>query len=513
MYSKIYSGTALGIDGMIVTVETDISSGLPGLSLVGYLASSVKEAGERVRTALKNLGYSMPSRRITVNLSPADIRKDGAGYDMAIALGILISMEDIPVTNNMFKDLEETLFIGELGLDGRVLPVKGVLPIVDYAPKEGIRRVVLPEKNADEASFVKGVDIIPVSSFEDIIEMLSSGKWSTPYKNAEEEPEVVYKNDLADVKGQDSLKRGIIIAVSGFHNIIMTGAAGSGKSMIAKCIPSIMPPLTHEESMELTKIYSVAGLLNDKMKYVNTRPFRSLNQNISQVALLGGGHVPKPGEVSLATGGVLFLDEFPEFGRNIIESLRMPMEDHIVSISRAKASLTFPARFMLVSARNNCPCGFYPDRKKCKCTSREIYNYQNRISHPIMDRIDLRLEVSPVKYSDIFSLERGISSAEAREIIQNARERQRIRYKNEDFLFNSELPQGKISTYIKLSKSEEDLLRDFFENSDVSARGYYRIMKLVRTIADVEDREEIRTSDIEEAIFYRNETVERGTFI
>ena len=274
MYSKIYSGTALGIDGMIVTVETDISSGLPGLSLVGYLASSVKEAGERVRTALKNLGYSMPSRRITVNLSPADIRKDGAGYDMAIALGILISMEDIPITNNMFKDLEETLFIGELGLDGRVLPVKGVLPIVDHAPKEGIRRVVLPEKNADEASFVKGVDIIPVNSFEDIIEMLSSGKWSTPYKNTEEEPEVFYQNDLADVKGQDSLKRGIIIAVSGFHNIIMTGAAGSGKSMIAKCIPSIMPPLTHEESMELTKIYSVAGLLNEKMKYVNTRPFR-----------------------------------------------------------------------------------------------------------------------------------------------------------------------------------------------------------------------------------------------
>ena len=508
MYSKILSGTALGIDGMIITVETDISLGIPGLNLVGYLASSVKEAGERVKTAMKNSGTPIPSRKITVNLSPADVRKDGAGYDLAIAVGILLSMEIFPENEKLNSDLENTLFIGELGLDGKVLPVRGVLPIVDYAAKQGIKRVILPAENADEASFVKEIDIIPILSLEEMIGIISSGVWPDTFKPERTESYEMLDtaNDLVNVKGQETLKRGIIIAVAGFHNIIMTGSAGSGKSMIAKCIPGLMPPLTYEESMKLTKIYSVAGLLNNERRFISKRPFRSLNQNISQVALLGGGASPKPGEVSLANSGVLFLDEFPEFSRGIVESLRQPMEDKVINISRVKASYTFPADFMLVSARNNCPCGFYPDRKRCRCNMGEIYRYQNKISHPIMDRIDIRLEVRNVDFDELMSDEKCISSAEAREMISRARDRQLRRYKDEDFDFNSQLPQNLIDKYISLSESQQKYLRDYYESNDISARGYFRILRLIRTIADIEDREEICDTDIVEATFYRNES-------
>ena len=357
MYSKIISGTALGIDGLLVSVETDISQGLPGLSLVGYLASSVKEAGERVRTALRNSGFFLPPSKITVNLSPADVRKDGTGYDVAIAVGILISMGKIILSEELNKEIASTLFIGELGLDGNVLPIRGVLPIVDYAAKMGIRNVVLPNENKEEASFVKEVNIYPVKSLQELIDMLHAGSFPEPYvpHDTSEVSPVETLDDLADIKGQELMKRGVIAAVAGFHNIIMTGAAGAGKSMIAKCIPGLMPPLSYEESMELTKIYSVAGLLECDMRFMDRRPFRSPSQNISQTSMLGGGTVPKPGEVSLANSGVLFLDEFPEFKRDVLESLRQPMEDKKVSISRVKGSYTFPARFMLVSARNNCP--------------------------------------------------------------------------------------------------------------------------------------------------------------
>ena len=515
MYSKIISGTALGIDGLLVSVETDISQGLPGLSLVGYLASSVKEAGERVRTALRNSGFFLPPSKITVNLSPADVRKDGTGYDVAIAVGILISMGKIILSEELNKEIASTLFIGELGLDGNVLPIRGVLPIVDYAAKMGIRNVVLPNENKEEASFVKEVNIYPVKSLQELIDMLHAGSFPEPYvpHDTSEVSPVETLDDLADIKGQELMKRGVIAAVAGFHNIIMTGAAGAGKSMIAKCIPGLMPPLSYEESMELTKIYSVAGLLECDMRFMDRRPFRSPSQNISQTAMLGGGTVPKPGEVSLANSGVLFLDEFPEFKRDVLESLRQPMEDKKVSISRVKGSYTFPARFMLVSARNNCPCGFYPDRSRCRCNAGEIFRYQSRISHPIMDRIDIRLEVKRVSFGELFTVEEGMSTESARQLILSARERQKYRYRNEKFNYNSEVPQSMINEYIKLSDKEQRILKEVFEQQDMSARGYFRLLKLIRTIADINDRDEIKLSDIEEAVFFRNETQSKGEFV
>ncbi len=507
MYSKIYSGIALGIDGMLISVEADVSMGLPGLSLVGYLSSSVKEAGDRVRTALRNSGYCIPSRKVTVNLSPADVRKDGTGFDIAIASSILISMGDFHITDIFMKSLEETLFLGELGLDGSILPVPGVLPIVDYAAEHGISRVILPAENAAEASFIKGISIIPVRNMVDIIQMMTKNRFMEEYISVRSEyiPNERYMYDLADIRGQEMMKRGVIIAVSGFHNILLTGAAGSGKSMVAKCIPELMPPLSYEESLELTKIYSVAGMLDMSEGLMTKRPFRTPGQNVSTAALIGGGKNPKPGEVSLATGGVLFLDEFPEFQKNVIESLRQPMEDRKVTVSRVKASYTFPARFMLVSARNNCPCGFYPDRRRCRCTSMDIFRYQNKISHPIMDRIDIRLEIRPVKYEELFSEAKGLSSAEAGTMIGVARRRQEERFKNESFRFNSEIPQSRIEEYIILGEEERTKLRSIYESSDISARGYFKILRLARTIADLNDRDRISCDDIEEALYFRND--------
>ena len=345
MYSKIYSGIALGIDGLIITVETDISMGLPGLNLVGYLSSSVKEAADRVRTALKNAGYHIPSMKVTVNLSPADIRKDGTLFDTAIATGILISMGCFNFSEEFENEIEKTLFLGELGLDGSILPVKGVLPIVDHALKKGFERIVVPRENAREASFIKELEIIPVSSLSDIINIFYREDWGECFKPSEPEndPSPLFLHDLKDIRGQETMKRGVIIGVAGFHNILLTGAAGSGKSMIAKCIPELMPDLTYNESLELTKIYSVSGDLDLTGGLMNKRPFRAPGQNVSVPALIGGGNNPKPGEVSLANGGVLFLDEFPEYSRAVIEGLRQPMEDHMVNVSRVKASYTFPA--------------------------------------------------------------------------------------------------------------------------------------------------------------------------
>ena len=507
MYSKIYSGVALGIDGMLITVESDISMGLPGLSLVGYLSSSVKEAADRVRTALKNSGYPVPSRKVTVNLSPGDVRKDGTGFDTAIAASILISMGCFIFSAEFNKELEQTLFLGELGLDGKILATSGVLPIVDAAAKQGIKRVVLPVSNCYEATFIKDVDIIPVNELADIIDIFLKNEWGDVF-TIPDNPCVKcdsFTYDLGNIRGQEVMKRGIIIAVAGFHNIILTGAAGSGKSMIAKCIPELMPELTYEESLELTKIYSVAGALDMKGGLMTRRPFRSPGQNVTEAALIGGGPRPKPGEVSLANSGVLFMDEFPEFQRNVIEALRQPMEDKVISVSRVRASYTFPARFMLVSARNNCPCGFFPDRRRCRCSASEIYHYQNKISHPIMDRIDIRLEIKPVKFEQLFSDEKGMDSTTAKRQIERAIEIQKNRYRNETFSFNSEIPQSKIGDYIRLSDNERRLLKSIFEDTEISARGYFKLLRLARTIADMEGREIISTHDIEEASFFRNE--------
>ena len=506
MYSKINSGCPLGIDGMLVSVEADIAQGLPGLSLVGYLSSSVREAGDRVRTALRNSGYGLPPRRITVSLSPADVRKDGAGYDLAIATALLCSMEVISPDG-----LEEYLILGELGLDGSVRGIPGVLPVAHFASRSGIRKLIVPLENAAEASCIDGVEVYGVSGLCEMISFLNGEQSISPSVYSEDrgrEPAILH--DFSEIHGQKVMKRGMEIAVAGFHNIILTGAAGAGKSLLAKCIPGIMPPMTYDEQLELTKIYSVAGLLKNGDGLVRTRPFRSPHTSVSASAMLGGGSVPKPGEVSLSSHGVLFLDELPEFNRGIIESLRAPLEDKEITVSRVRTSCSFPAKFMLVAARNHCPCGYYPDRSRCRCTERQIADYQNRVSHPIMDRIDIRIEVCPVKMEELLSSEKEEGSLLVRGRIEEARERQLFRYRGEAFHFNSELPQKKLSEYIRLSSEEEERVKQIYRRGELSARGYFRVLRLARTIADVNGRETIGGRELTEALFFRNVSEEGG---
>ena len=500
MYSKINSGSPLGIDGMVVTVEADISQGLPSLSMVGYLSSSVREAGDRVRTALKNSGYGLPPRRITVSLSPADVRKDGAGYDLAIAVALLCCMEVLPR-----EGLEEYMFLGELGLDGSVREIPGVLAVAHFAAKQGYRKIVVPKGNAAEAACIDGIRVYGVESLLEVVSFLKGELILDPTprdvtRTVLQEP----GHDISEIHGQKAMKRGVEIAVAGFHNILMTGAAGAGKSLMAKCLPGLMPEMTYEEQLELTKIYSVAGLLRGQGGLMRLRPFRSPHANVSAAALLGGGAIPRPGEVSLADCGVLFLDEFPEFGRGVIEGLRAPMEDQEVTVSRVRASYRFPARFMLVAARNECPCGFYPDRSRCHCTERQILDYRNRISHPIMDRIDIRIEVRPVEMEDLLSQKDEENSGVVRARIEKARARQLSRYEGEAFRFNSSVPQARLLDYIRLGREESGLLQQEYRKGILSARGYFKVLRLARTVADLEGREEISCKDLTEALFFRN---------
>lgn len=507
MVSKIYSGVAIGIQGMVICVEADISPGLPTMNLVGYLSSSVKEAGDRVRTALRNTGFSIPPRRITISLSPADLRKDGSFFDLPIALAILLSMQVIPVE----LDISKYLIIGELGLGGQVLPVSGLLPVVDFAREEGYQGVIIPAENVAEACLVSGIEVIGVSSLAELLTLidgerkpvdLMGGRRLTKLQSPFAMDKV--KVDLADIHGQLALKQSVIIAAAGFHNIYMTGAAGSGKSMIAKCIPGILPALSYEEKICLTKIYSVAGLFKSQNGMVEERPFRHPHSSVTETALLGGGGIPLPGEISLADHGVLFLDEFPEFKRKVIESLRQPMEDGRVTIARVRASYDFPARFMLVAASNLCPCGYFPDRSRCHCSDREVYEYQNRISHPIMDRIDIKIHVKPVSISELFLPNDGITSQQAREIVVMARHRQAYRYRNESFKLNAHMPQGKINQYIPLTSMQKDFLKEKIESKDISARAYFRSLRLARSVADVRDHEEVRDEDLEFALKLKN---------
>ncbi len=504
MYSKVYSGTAIGISGTEISVEADISSGLPGLTLVGFLSSSVKEAGERVKTALKNSGIIMPPRKITINLSPASLRKDGTVYDLAIATAILSSLEIIPDSDN-FKN---TIFLGELCLDGSVRQVNGVLPIVDFAVKNQYKRVIVPVNNVSEATLVNEIDVIGIDSIKTLIDYLNGDVFIKPSDRGALTSKIELGSipDFKDIKGQKVLKRGMEIAASGFHNIIMTGAAGSGKSLIAKSLPGILPELTYEECIEITKIYSVAGKLPDTGGLISKRPFRAPHSTTSEIALVGGGSIPKPGEISLANNGVLFLDEFPEFRKNAIECLRQPIEDGIVTVSRVNAAYTFPSKFILVAAMNPCPCGFFPDRNRCTCTDRQINNYQNKISYPILDRIDLGVDIRPVEYSELF----GESNEETTEVIKkrvdSVRRLQVERFKSEDFQFNSQIPQSKVDKYIKI-KSGKELLKRSFDNKELSARSYFRVLRLSRTIADMNGNEEVTEADIQEALFFKNKLI------
>lgn len=504
MFSKVTSCALLGIEGTIISVEADVNDGLPMFTMVGYLSSSVKEAGERVRTALKNSGFHMPPKRITINLSPADIRKDGSGYDLPVAVAVLLSIGILPEFD---VDLEKTIILGELGLNGEVKPIAGVLPMVSHCQKLGYESFIVPKANAREASLIKGIMVYGVESLEETADFIQGIRIIEPEVGVGEIDNRTDNDanvDFSEVKGQATLKRGMEIAAAGFHNVLMTGAAGAGKSMIAKRLPTIMPKLTFEECIDITKIYSVSGLLDNNNALITRRPFRSPHHTISSYALVGGGTVPRPGEISLAHNGVLFLDELPEFNKNVLEVMRQPIEDRNINISRVNATYVFPADFMLVAAMNQCPCGNYPNRRKCKCTPYEIRRYQGKISGPLLDRIDITMEVQPIEYKDLFLETKEVSSEDIRQRVEEARLRQANRYREEAINFNSQLDGKILKKYITLKDAQEELLRYTFEKGDLSARGTYRILRLARTIADLAGSDDILIEHLTEAIFYKN---------
>lgn len=506
MYSCVTGSTVIGIDGAVVNVEADVSDGLPMFIMVGYLSSSVKEAGERVRTALKNSGYHMPPKRVTINISPANIRKDGTGFDLPIAVAILLCLGITPSIN-----MDRLMITGEMGLDGIIKPVPGILPMIYGGKQQGCDTCIVPYENVNEASLVKDMKVIGVKSLAQTINYIQGTEDIQPVFFDEDKfkNEAVYsgQSDFADVKGQEALKRGMEIAVSGFHNVLMRGAAGAGKSMIAKRLPTIMPSLTFGESVELTKIYSISGMTDNSNVLVTKRPFRSPHHTITTKGLIGGGLYPKPGEISLAHKGVLFLDELPEFNKNVIEVLRQPLEDRRVLISRVNASYVFPSDFMLVAAMNPCPCGYYPDRR-CTCTEMMRKKYQAKISGPLMDRIDICIDVKAVEYENLFRDGKEERSEKIRERVERARAIQAKRYKTEGILFNSQLEGALVRKYISLGENEEALIKKHFMKLGMSARGLNRILKLSRTIADISGSTKIKQEHIIEALFYKNAGVQ-----
>lgn len=511
MYGKIISSTLIGIEGMPISVEADVNEGLPTFTMVGYLSSSVKEAGERVRTALKNSGFHLPPKRITINLSPGNVRKDGTSFDLPIAIAVLNAM-------GLFCDVDfsKLVIIGEIGLDGSVKAVPGVLSMVHSCSKQGILQCIVPIQNMNEAALVENMTVVGVSSLNEVVDYLQEHILPDKPKQAISKIDAKEKNnkiDFSDIKGQDTLKRGMEIAACGFHNILMTGAAGSGKSMLAKRMPTILPDLTFEERMEVTKIYSVSNLLDDTSALMRNRPFRSPHHTISEQALVGGGLVPRPGEISLSHRGVLFLDELPEFKKSVLEVLRQPMEDRKIMISRVHASYTYPADFMLVAAMNPCPCGFYPDRNRCSCNYQQIKRYQSKISGPLLDRIDINMDVKQVDYKELFNDEKQCTSEEIRTRVKKVREIQQKRYKEDGIMVNAQLDGKLLKKYIKLGIEEHEILENTFDKCKLSARGMYRILRLARTIADMECSEKITKEHLMEAIFYRNSEVGTDEYI
>ena len=506
MLSTVKSMALDGLEGYLIEIQTDISNGIPNFEVVGLPDTSVKEAKERVKIAIKNIGLDIPSRRILINLAPADRRKEGTIFDLPIAIGILTATGVI--RKEKFEDFERTIFLGELSLNGRINRVKGVLPMCIEANNLGIKKVILPKANAREAAVIKDLEIIPVSNLQEVIDFMNG---EIDIKSQKVDTQRILKNgekfdmDFSEVKGQENVKRALEIATAGGHNCILIGSPGSGKSMIAQRISTILPELTFEEALEITKIHSIAGNIKSGESIVKCRPFRSPHYTTSAISIIGGGRIPKPGEISLAHLGVLFLDELPEFNRNALEVLRGPLEDRTVTISRLNSTLTYPCNFMLVASMNPCMCGYYgTEDNKCTCSMQSINRYLSKISGPLLDRIDLHIEVKPVKYKNLGSNEKGESSKVIKERVNKAREIQLNRYKDYNIYTNGELTHSLIERFCVIDDVGKEILKKAFNNLGLSARAYDKILKIARTIADLEGEENIKPNHIAEAIQYRS---------
>lgn len=500
MFSKVNTCVLQGLKGYIVEVETDLSRGLPMFNIVGLPDAAIRESKERVRTAIKNSGYNFPLSRITINLAPANLKKDGSQMDLAIAVGLLIA-------DSIIQEQEDNniVYIGELSLDGNINPIDGALAMVISMRELGIKKCIIPFDNREECSVISDMDIIAVKTLKDVIDYLNEEIQIEPCKNEETalENRKLYDVCFSDIKGQESLKRALEVAAAGSHNVLIIGPPGSGKTMAARRLPTILPDLTFEEAIEVTKIYSISGMLNTK-SLIKERPFRAPHHTASNNSLIGGGRVPKPGEVSLAHNGVLFLDELPEFKKNVLEVLRQPIEDGMVHISRVNANLTYPSKFMFIASMNPCPCGYYGDPlHNCSCTQTSIDRYLGKISNPLLDRIDIHIEVMPVEYDDLEEKAMPENSTEIKERVQSARDIQLERYKNDKIYSNSQILNRDIKKYCKLSDSSQRIMKNAFDKYKFSARTYNKIIKVARTIADLDNDKNIQDKHVLEAIRYR----------
>ena len=502
-FSTVVSAATEGLAVEFVHVEADVSNGLPVFHMVGYLASEVKEAGERVRTAIKNSGFDFPAKRTVINLSPATMRKRGASFDLPIAVAVLTALGELSGSR-----IQNTLIIGEMGLDGSVRKVPGILPIVAEAKEREVRRCIVPEENKAEAALVSGMQVIGVKDLKETIEFLKSG--SKPQKKKVQQTGSVQEReteesfpDFGDLCGQKNVRRAAEIAVAGGHNLLLIGPPGSGKTMTAGCIAGILPPMSTEESMEVTKIYSVMGMVNEKQPLIRKRPFRNVHHTATRAALIGGGMIPRPGEISLAHQGVLFLDELPEFKKGVLEVLRQPLEQHCICITRNYGTYTFPADFMLVAAMNPCPCGCYPNLERCTCTPAQIQAYLGKISQPFLDRIDLCVEAGRVDYENLTEQKKGEASAEIRMRVCRVRNLQKERYEGKKIRRNTQLEGELLKKYCALGTKEEAMMRQAFERFSLTARSYHRILRVARTIADLDGREKISEEHLSEALGYR----------